>query len=194
MEDVTTVPDAASADVAPDVVPGSCDYQYSSTIPHVRISFATSPCTFTLAQAQSGISFPYDLIVDEDVQGFVPAPSRDGADAAYLTFQEGLSGGDQKYCVCDTGLSLPSCPTTDGGLFRPDRGESCDPVTIPAGVYHRTFAWDGHNWNGPSDTANPKGALFPAGDYDLTITAGSGSIGDAGALHATGTMRVHLVP
>jgi hypothetical protein len=177
--------------MAPDVAAASCDFQTNSTIPHVRFVFGTSSSTFTLAQAASGISIPYDLVVDQDVPGFVPEPSRDGSDAANLTIGEGLAGNGQRYCICDTGLSLALCPTGDGGTTRPDGG-GCEPVTIPHGTYHRTFEWDGHNWDGPSDTGNPKGAFFPAGDYVLTITTGAGSISDAGALHGVGTMHIIL--
>jgi len=180
-----------------DAPPPSCILEESSTLPGVRFAFRTSTCTFTLAQAMSGISIPYDLVVEHDVLGFVPGqPYWYGSDAANLDINEVLSGGTQNYCLCDIGLPYSSCPLADGGSYHPDGGSSspCEPVTIPTGVYHRVFTWDGHNWNGPSDTANPKGALFPAGDYELKITTSAGSIGDSGALGAIGRMRVRLVP
>ena len=58
---------------------------------------------------------------------------------------EQLAGNGQSYCLCDTGLCGPA---------------SLPPVTLRAGNYAGAFSWDGKNWNGPSDTDNPKGAPF----------------------------------
>ncbi len=134
-----------------------------------------------------------DLIVDQDVIEFAPShPYPYGSDAANLELSEVLSGGGQNYCLCDKGLPFPRCPGIDGG-FAPST-TPCGPITIPAGVYHRLFAWDGHNWSGPSDTNSPKGPLFPAGDYVLSVSTTEGSIGDSGSFHASGKFALHLVP
>jgi hypothetical protein len=69
---------------------------------------------------------------------------------------EKLEGAGQTYCICDEGLCAPPADT---------------PVTLSAGTYVTTFAWDGKNWLGPSDTGNPKGPAFPPGKYTLTLTA-----------------------
>jgi hypothetical protein len=67
-------------------------------------------------------------------------------------------------------------------------------VTLPAGVYHRAFGWDGHNWYGPSDTFEPIGAPFPPGIYELSIDTNWGSVGDGGAGRALARMQVRIVP
>ncbi|MBV9946818.1 MAG: hypothetical protein JOZ69_08225 [Myxococcales bacterium] len=183
----------------------SCPLDGSSTLPHVHFaSSSTLPagsCTFTLAQARAGIAIAYDLVVDDDVPGFAPdVPYSYGADDANLAISEILSGGGQRYCVCDKGLPYRSCPDIDGGRTYTIDAGPCPAVTIPAGTYHRVFAWDGHNWSGPSDTFNPKGALFPAGDYELDLSTAPGTIGDAGdagdagVATATGRVTIHLVP
>jgi hypothetical protein len=174
-----------------------CIAATSSTLPHVRIVFGATTCVFTLAQAAATISIPYDLVVDQDVPGFTPAsPYWYGSSAANLALHEVLSGGGQTYCLCDQGLPDPVCPTDDGGLTPTSGGPNggCGPVTIPAGTYHRVFTWDGRSWMGPSDTANPQGPPFPAGDYQFAVSTTPGSIGDAGAMSATGTLGIRLVP
>ncbi|HKQ54918.1 MAG TPA: hypothetical protein VJT12_03405 [Methyloceanibacter sp.] len=170
----------------------SCEIEESSTLPHVRFAFRIQDCTFTLAQAAAGISIPYDLIVEADVPGFVTSPYPSGPTTANLDISENLAGGSQGYCVCDRGKRPTQCPLSDGGTVL--AMTSCDPVTLPAGTYHRAFQWDGHNWSGPSDTNNPKGALFPAGDYVLAVETREGTIGDGGAMKATGKITIHLVP
>ncbi len=182
--------------------PASCVLDTTSTLPHVHIDFESTRCVFTLAQAAAKISIAYDLIVDQDVPGFQltsaysPPYYSTGASTGDLAISEVLSGGGQQYCLCDEGLGPATCPTSDGGTTAPPAGTSgpCPPITIPAGTYPRVFTWDGRNWNGPSDTGNPEGAPFPAGDYELAVTTDPGSIGDAGDLRATGTFLVRLVP
>jgi hypothetical protein len=178
----------------------SCDIVDTSTLPHVHVQFPAPVCVFTVAQAQAGITIPYDVVVDEDVPGFAPAPypyPYSVRDVANLALTAVLSGGGQSYCVCDEGLPLPSCPVGDGG-YTPAYGslstDACAPVTIPHGTYSMTFTWDGRNWNGPSDTANEEGRLFPAGDYQLAVSTAPGSVGDAGGAQATGKMTIHLLP
>src|SRR5262249_52938028 len=130
----------------------SCVLDRSSTVPQVHVDFLTNVCTFTLAQASAGISIPYDLVIDEDVPGFVPNhPYYYPPDVAGLEVSEVLSGGTQRYCVCDKGLPFSTCPADGGGTYHPDAGAACTPITLRKGVYHRKFTSDGHNWYGPSD-------------------------------------------
>ncbi len=200
--EASTTPDAGydGPDVSFDATPPpQCILEQSTTLPHVHVVFHAPECVFTLAQAAAGITFAYDLVVDQDVPGFVPAsPYWYGSNAANLVLSESISGGGQSYCVCDQGLPYPECPVDDGGVAPPDGGPgqgSCGPVTIPAGVYHRTFAWDGRNWSGPSDTGNPEGAPFPPGDYELDVTTAPGSIAGVGSgLAAKGRFLVRLTP
>jgi hypothetical protein len=192
----SSVPESSTPESStPEQDGGSCVLDTSSTLPHVHIVFHVPSCDFTLAQAAAKISIDYDLVVDQDVPGFVPAaPYWYGSSAANLVLNEVVSGGGQSYCLCDQGLPYPQCPTDDGGLSYPDGGPSgaCPAITIPTGTYHRVFTWDGRNWMGPSDTSNPEGPPFPAGDYQLVVSTSPGSIGDAGALSATGKLRIRL--
>ena len=51
--------------------------------------------------------------------------------------------------------------------------------TVKKGTYTHSFTWDGRNWNGPSDTGQPKGPAFPPGTYTLTVTVHGKVILDA---------------
>ena len=186
-------------DTGPDTgdAPTDCTPVSSSTLPHVRIVIGATKCTFTVAEAAGKISFAYDLVVDQDVQGFEPArPYSYGSTAANLVVDEDIKGGSQLYCLCDQGLPAPLCPLEDGGDVFSDAGPlgACPAVTIPAGTYHGVFTWDGRSWTGPSDTDNPEGPPFPPGDYAFEVSTEPGSIGDAGALSATARLPIRLVP
>ncbi|MCL2449160.1 MAG: hypothetical protein FWD17_09450 [Polyangiaceae bacterium] len=208
--------DDAPADAPPDQSSTSCDIVDDSTLPHVHIQFqgvsANQPspvCVFTVAQAQAGITIGYNIVVDQDVPDFTPAPPYPYPDhvgaganffqtgAANLAVKAVLSGAGQSYCVCDLGLPYPQCPVGDGeGGTAPldSNADACAPVTIPAGAYPMTFTWDGRNWDGPSDTGNEEGNLFPAGDYQLVVSTAPGIVGDASGAQAIGKMTIHLLP
>jgi hypothetical protein len=205
LDSTATTPDAGAGDATlPDgaAVPDAafdastvCVLSAASTLPHVHVVFTSSTCVFTLAEAAAKVTFTYDLVVDQDVPGFVPAsPYPYGSNAANLALTETVAGAGQSYCVCDLGLPVAECPTGDGGFAAPGDGGICAPITIPAGTYHRTFSWDGRNWTGPSDYGNPEGPPFPAGDYTLTVASAAGSLGDAGSLSVVGAFRVRLIP
>jgi hypothetical protein len=172
-----------------------CEVTEVSTLPHVRIVARPSTCTFTLAQAKAGISIPWDLVIDQSVDGFTPLqPYSYGPDLANLDLQAILSGNGQRYCVCDQGLPYGMCPLSDGGTALPN-GATCRPVTLPAGTWPRAFTWDGRNWNGPSDTFEMKGPAFPPGVYGLKISTAPGSLDGGGAsLSASSTVQITLVP
>jgi hypothetical protein len=60
-----------------------------------------------------------------------------------------------------------------------------------------TLAWDGVNWDGPSDTGNPKGAPFPEGSYTVTVRGtGQREVSPSTTLpfEVTGTFALRLVP
>lgn len=160
---------------------GSC----SSTLPHVCIRFPAQRTSFTLAEAAAGLTFRYEVVIDEDVAGVVTLPQDAGQcgspSPGGLYVLEQVMGGGQSYCICDTGLCFPPPET---------------PVTLVAGVYPATFAWDGVNWGGPSDTGNPKGAPFPAGTYNVTVSAVGQREVDAGLVGfvVTGTLGIELTP
>jgi hypothetical protein len=161
---------------------GRCSTTSTSSLLGVSIAFrAPVICTFTLAQAQAGITIPYDVVVASDVAGVVPAPEDAGGCGAPgssgLIVFEKLGGGGQSYCLCDTGLCAP------GAL---------PPVTLHAGTYASSFAWSGRNWTGPSDTGNPMGTVFPAGPYVLTVSS-KGTVGGTSFV-VTAALSIELTP
>jgi hypothetical protein len=182
--------------VQPESPPPVCRGAFHSTIPGASIVFRTERCVYTLAEARAGIRIDYDLVLEHDVPGFVPPKfgyAYQSDTVAGLDVGEVLSGGGQRYCLCDEGLPYRGCPLDDGGFSHPELNGltgGCSAVTLSKGTYSRTFTWDGVNWSGPSDTGNPKGAPFPPGDYTLTVstTPGTLDVRDAGATDAGSTM------
>ena len=180
--------DEPSTDGGVDAGPFDCNAQQSSNAPGIAIRF-TSPtsCTFTLAQAAAGISIPYAVVIDRDMKPVILTPDpldqsrRDTPNASGLATFEIVRGGDQKYCLCDTGL-----PST------PDRTER----ELKAGTFPLAFAWDGVNWNGPSDTSNPKGKPFPPGVYTLEVHAAGEAPAPGGSspFQVKATINVRIVP
>ncbi len=148
--DIAVTPDGAAACVA----------QQASNLAGVSIG-VSGPCRFTLAQARAGLTLPYEVRVQADVTGIIPVAQDNGHcdppnnGSGLIVFGQ-VSGGTQRYCRCDTGRCVP------GNL---------PAYTLHAGTYPGTFLWDGKNWTGPSDTGNPEGAPFPAGDYAFQISA-----------------------
>lgn len=136
----------------------SCAPASASTIPGVHIEITSTDCTLSLSNPT--LSIQYQVVVDADVPGVRPTPQDAGAcgqpGASGLILFEEVKGGDQQYCLCDVGL----CE----GLPQPV-------ATLAQGIYPATFTWDGHNWGGPSDTANVEGPLFVEGDYAFTVSA-----------------------
>jgi hypothetical protein len=134
----------------------------------VSIVFSAPRYRFTLEQAAKGIAIEYEVVVARDLAGILPLPQGSaglGISAAeieagkekagvFIPF-EALGGDGQRYGLYDVGLPPP----------RP-----VPPATIRKGRYRHTFAWDGRNWSGPSDTSTPKGAPFPAGTYTLEVS------------------------
>ncbi len=152
-----------------------------SNLTGVTITFPPQPCTYTLAQVKAGITFRYAIIIDQSVADVVPLSGDAGGCAtpgpSGLIAAQAVSGNNQNYCLCDTGLCAP---------------QPQQPVTLQPGGYAGSFAWDGTNWNGPSDTGNPHGAPFPTGKYSFTVST-SGTQGGA-PFSVTGSMDFTLVP
>jgi hypothetical protein len=172
----------ASRDAFTDA--SACALEATSSLPGVAVRFAATDCTFTLAQAAAGISIPYTLTVDADIDVVNAAdlPPLGAVDVGGLEVLEDLSGGGQHYCVCDTGL----WPARDAGTS----------AVLKRGTYAHAFTWHGRNWNGPSDTSTPEGAPFPAGTYRFETRARGTYTGDAGVapFTVTAAFRVTLVP
>jgi len=142
----------------------------------VTMLIPAQPCTFTLAEAKAGVTFKYQVKVEGQVPGVV-AKSQDSGqcskpDASDLIVFGRITGIGQNYCICDTGLCMPPANA---------------PVTLLQGTYDGTYDWDGVNWNGPSDTNNPKGQPFPVGIYQMKFSAKGNQVAPMG----TGPFEVH---
>lgn len=137
-----------------------CISTSSSTLAGVDLEFPHQPCELSIAQAAAGFDVAYVVHVDQAVEQVRPEP----LDAGWCE-QPGTSGlilhaelGDDAhtYCECDVGL----CPPVD----RPR-------VTLSPGDYPGSVHLEAHDWMGPSDTGVGPGADFPAGAYDVVLTA-----------------------
>lgn len=157
-----------------------CATTSESNLTGVEVQFLDQDCVFTVAEAAAGIDIEYDVVVSEEPANVTTRAQDAGrcgsiGDSGLIVFED-LGGGDERFCLCDTGLCA-------GG----------DMATSPVLGFHRgTFQWMGRNWGGPSDTGIPMGAPFPPGSYTLTVSA----VGDvAGAAYRVeGTFTVHLIP
>ena len=147
----------------------ACAATERSSLAGVRIVFPAQRCAFTLAEAAAGLTLHYAVEIAADVPKVVPLPQDagrcDAPGSSGLAVFAKLEGAGQRYCLCDFGLCEGTLPAA---------------AALKAGSYQGEFAWDGRNWDGPSDTMNPKGAPFPVGSYTLTVTA-KGTVGDVGA-------------
>ena len=158
-----------------------CKEGFVGDLTGVSIHFEGAPCSFTVAQAAAGIEIPYQIVVSEAVSGVIAVPQDAGhcgqpGPSGLIPFTR-LSGNDQNYCICDTGLC---------------QGPSDEPVTLVVGSHAGAFNWDGVNWAGPSDTGNPKGEPFPPGTYQLSVSA-KGTV-DGVAFEIEGTLGVQITP
>jgi hypothetical protein len=142
-----------------DLVAG-CKPTATSDLAGVSLALTTTDCEYTLAEADAGITFAWEVITAAPVAEVASTPQDAGrcdqADASGLMVFPRVSGGAESWCICDSGL----CEGPDGST-----------VTLPAGTVAGSFDWDGVNWIGPSDTGNPKGAKFPAGVYTVSLSA-----------------------
>ena len=181
----TTAPTTTAASTT-DATTGSealCEGTGETTLPGVTIVFPPQPCVFTLAEAAAGITFTFSIEIADPVDAVTPVPN-DGGNCESpgphkLIVSSQVDGGDQHYCLCDQGL----CPPP-----------SDPPVSLVPGSYPGEFTWNGVNWTGPSDTNNPFGPPFPAGDY-VVSTRASGTFGaDAQDFLVRGNLPVTLVP
>ena len=125
----------------------------------IEIVFPKTEYEFTLAEAAKGIKIDYKIEIRKDFPGVVPLPQGDSECAppgpsGLYPFEE-ISGQEQRYGIRDRGM----CP-----------GKERRPGTITRATYQQSFEWDGRNWNGPSDTNQPKGKPFPPGTYDLEVS------------------------
>ena len=166
-DDATGDDDDATTGDDDDVVEDCTGVGGTSTLPGVCIRMDAQDGLTSLKQAAAGIAIPYTVIVEADVADVVPLPQDAGQcgqpGASGLILFERLTGNGQSYCLYDTGLCM---------------GPDTTPRTIAAGSTPGSFAWEGRNWGGPSDTGNPQGDPFPAGSYTLEVSA-VGTVGGA---------------
>lgn len=144
-------PDAACPE------PFECSPQSESNLDGVFVEFPATTCSWTVEEAAAGIEIPYLMVVDQQ-HVVVPLFQQNGCDdpgPSRLAPLERLLGMEQSYCICDVGLCQ----------------DNNDAVDVVPGSYEHVFTWDGVNWNGPSDTGNPKGEPFPPGIYTLEVSA-----------------------
>lgn len=175
--DVTSTTDATTGSEA------LCEGTGKTTLPGVTIVFPPQPCVFTLAEAAAGISFTFSVEVAAAVDEVTPLSGDGGGcttpDPSGLFLAPEVDGGGQHYCLCDQGL----CPPPGD-----------PPVSLVPGSYPGEFTWNGVNWTGPSDTDNPFGPPFPAGEYVVSVLA-SGNFGaDEQNFLVRGDLPVTLVP
>jgi len=143
-----------------DATATACAPTYTGSIPGAQLDLSMTPCKFSISAAKGVFNLPYGLTISSantlSMDGTAggcqpPVSSFHGGIAA----AEHVSGGGQSWCLCDVGLCAPT-----GSPFA---------ATVP-GDYATNFAWDGNNWNGPSDTGNKPGPAFPLGSYLFTVT------------------------
>ena len=184
MTDGSTTDGATVADASTATDGATCPITASSTLPGVSIRLGGARCRFTLAEVAAGVRIPYEVFAESDVGAVWPSPPPEAPCAqpgsSGLVVLERISGAGQSYCRCDEGRCSP--PTFP-------------PVSVTAGAHPAQLAWDGRNWNGPSDTATPEGVPFPPGQYTLelrAIGAFKGAPGDRFTVAAT--LGITLTP
>ena len=159
-DSTTGEPATGTSDGSDDTGPVvACDGAGASNLDGVCIVFPPQPDSFTLAELKAGVEFAYVVVVTTDVAGVTSEPLVTCAEpgSSGLFVRETVSdGAEQNYCVCDAGLCMEPPPVE---------------ITLVQGDYPALFPWDGVNWNGPSDTNNPKGKPFPPGTYTVKVIA-----------------------
>jgi hypothetical protein len=166
---------------------GNCIVGLTSDLPGVALTFDGAPCSYSQAEIAAGIQIPYHEEIDQPLGNLYPIQADAGRcqqpDEAGLIVSYDISGGGQRYCLCDQGLCAPQSFTTSPAV----------------GNYYHQIVWDGRNWYGPSDTGNPEGAPFPVGTYTVTLTATGNTSGIPDATSAapftlTATRTITITP
>lgn len=166
-EDAATVADA-SADAATPPLPCSIDVE-DPALPGVRLHVEGDRC-----RVQSGQEHEFRYTLELDAPIAYTAPDSGGGCSRCggygddpLALIDFSIGADQTwYCLCDVGC----CPPTTSSMH-----------TLLTGTFTDVIVWPGRAWNGPSDTDEPLGAPFPAGDYDVSVTFAVPGIGSVTA-------------
>jgi hypothetical protein len=166
---------------------GNCIVGLTSNLPGAALTFDGAPCSYSQAEIAAGIGIPYHEEIDQPLAGLYPIQGDAGRcqqpDEAGLIVSFDISGGGQRYCLCDQGLCAAQSFSTSAAV----------------GNYYHQILWDGRNWYGPSDTGNPEGAPFPVGTYTITLTATGNTSGISDATSAapftlTATRTITITP
>jgi len=152
--DAATDDDGGAA--TPDV-PCSIDIE-DPQLPGVRLRVEGDSCRVRTGTEHE---FRYRLEIDAPIAYTAPYSGGGcgrcggyGSDPRALV-DSSIGAGDVWYCMCDVGC----CPPT-----------ATSAQMLEAGVFTEAIVWPGREWNGPSDTDEPLGPPFPAGDYDVSVT------------------------
>lgn len=146
-------PSPSTSPAAPTSAPVACTATVATTLPGITAHVKNERCDFTLAQAAAGIELAYEIVIANDLPPLFPTAYVTGERALPLLLFGTIEGQGQKYCICDTGPGVAQMSE----------------LNVTAGTYPTSYAWDGRNWQGPSDTPSPKGAAFPPGTYTLKL-------------------------
>ena len=159
-DDLATGKDAPAFDVAADVPVTACAPTYEGSIPGAALDLSKTPCSFSIGAAKGVFNLGYRLTVATSEQvstggnmGGCP-PQASSIHGGIATFEQ-VDGGNQKWCMCDTGL----CQAVEPPF-----------VASTPGSYDVAFTWDGNNFMGPSDTGFKPGPAFPPGNYVFSVT------------------------
>ncbi len=159
--------DAASEDDSGAPTPSlPCSVEIEDPqLPGVRLRVEGDRCRVRTATEHE---FRYSLEIDAAIAYTAPDSGGScgrcggyGSDPRALV-DSSIGAGDVWYCVCDVGC----CPPTTWSA-----------QMLEAGVFTGAIVWPGREWNGPSDTDEPLGPPFPAGDYDVSVTFAVPGIG-----------------
>jgi hypothetical protein len=161
-----------------------CISSSSTTLSGVDFVFPHQRCELGIAEAQAGFDVDFVVHVEQPLDGVRPQPLDAGgceqAGASGLIVHAELGDATHLSCECDVGL--------------------CPPVTRPAvslapGDYPARVHLLAKDWLGQSDTGTAPGAGFPAGAYDLVLSA-RGVIGSSPQLgfSVEGRFGLRLVP
>jgi hypothetical protein len=139
---------------APEGGPPDCEIERN-----VTIAVPAGGYRFTLAEAAAGVKLNYTITVTNDLSGVIPQWETFAYDndpgCTDLCVNEEISAKGQSYAIRDVGHLAPP---------------SNQPITLKKGHFSCAVQWRGKNWNGPSDTSQPEGPPFPAGEYWLKVS------------------------
>lgn len=131
-----------------------------STLPGVSFVFDRQPCERSLGEAVAGFDISYVVDIEAVVPTVAPRSQDSGGceqpGASGLTVHAQFGDSPHVYCECDTGL----CPS-----------DPQPPVDLQPGTFADHVHIQARDWNGPSDTGIEPGEAFPAGNYDVILSA-----------------------